>query len=68
MNKRKPPSTNAPSLLLTIPQAAEALSVGRNKIYELIKREGLPTVTIGGMMRIPVHSLQAWIEEQEQKS
>ena len=68
MYKRKETTPTATQLLLTIPQAAEVLSIGRSKVYELIKRDGLPTVTISGMTRIPVHKLKEWIEQQEQKS
>lgn len=31
-------------LLLTIPQVMECLSLGRNKVYDLIQKEGLPVV------------------------
>jgi excisionase family DNA binding protein len=34
-------------LLLSIPEAAEILSVGRSSLYGLIQRHEIPTVKIG---------------------
>lgn len=45
-------------MLLTIPQVAQSLSLGRTKIYDLINREGLPTVKLGSAIRVPLSSLK----------
>lgn len=57
-----------PIQLLTIPQVAKRLSVGRTKVYRLIKDEGLPSVLVGSSMRISDQSLQKWILDHERAS
>lgn len=47
------------ALLLSIPEAARALSVGRSKVYELISTGALETVAIGRRRLVRVASLRA---------
>lgn len=55
-------------LLLTIPQTAGRLGISRAMVYSLIaRRTGLPVIRLGRSIRVPVASLQRWIEEQEQE-
>ena len=54
-------------LLLTVPQVAFALGLGRTKVYELIANEGLPCVKFGTARRVPLISLQRWIEQREKQ-
>jgi excisionase family DNA binding protein len=71
MHKRK--QRTKPSVeiapLLTIPQVAEILNVGRTTVYDLIHREGLPAVPLGGRgnLRISQASLQQWLQEREKR-
>ena len=51
-------------LLLSIPEAAERVSLGRTKLYELIVRGEIPTVRIGRSVRIPARALAEWAERQ----
>ena len=62
MHKRKQalPTTIGP-WLVTIPEAAGMLRVGRSKVYELIATEGLPKVKFGTAVRIPVKELEEWL-------
>jgi excisionase family DNA binding protein len=53
-------------LLLRMPEVAEALGIGRTKIYEIIATGELPTVRVGRSVRISVTTLQKWVEEREQ--
>ncbi len=47
MNRRKNTRTNTiRPMLLTIPQVAELLGLGRTKVYELIAKEGLSSVKL----------------------
>jgi excisionase family DNA binding protein len=55
-------------LLLSVPEVAKTLGLGRTKVYELIATEGLPVVRFGRAVRVSVTSLQQWIERREQKS
>lgn len=48
-------------ILLTIPEAAEALGVGRSVVYELLLEGGLPSVKIGRSRRVPVAALQEFV-------
>jgi len=49
-------------LLLKPAEAAEAIGVGRSKVYELLASGDLPSVRIGASIRIPVDRLRLWIE------
>jgi excisionase family DNA binding protein len=51
-------------LLLTIPQAAAALAVGRTTIYELIGAGDIEAVHIGRSARVPVAELHAFVARQ----
>ena len=51
-------------LLLTIPQAACVLAVGRTTVYELIAAGALETVHIGRSVRVPVEALRAFVDQQ----
>ena len=51
-------------LLLRPAEAAEAIGIGRSKVYELLASGDLPSIRIGGVIRVPVTSLHAWIERQ----
>ena len=59
--------TTAPPLLLSIPEVAATLGLGRSKVYELIAREGLPVVRFGRSVRVSATSLQKWVEQREQQ-
>ncbi len=49
-------------LLLTPEEAAEALSIGRSKLYELLADGALESVAIGACRRIPRVALQDFVE------
>ncbi len=55
-------------LLLTIPQVAATLRLGRTKVYELIDREGLPVLRFGRAVRVSPVSLKQWLEGREKQS
>ena len=55
-------------LLLSIPEVAKALSLGRTKVYELIRVEGLPVVRFGKAVRVSPDSLERWLARREQQS
>ena len=50
-------------LLLRPEEAAEALAVGRDRIYELIGSGRLRSVKLGRSRRIPAAELEAFVEE-----
>ncbi len=73
MRKRTPPANAsvplvAPPQLLSIPEVARTLSIGRTKVYSLIKTEGLPAVQVGSTLRVSVGDLQQWVEQHTQRA
>ena len=54
-------------LLLTVPQVAKLLNLGRTKVYELIVTKQLPVVRFDRAVRVSSASLQRWVERQEQQ-
>lgn len=53
------------SLLITIPEVAKCLQLGRTKVYELIWREHLPVQKFGRAVRVSLVELQRWLEERQ---
>jgi excisionase family DNA binding protein len=51
-------------LLLTIPQAASVLAVGRTTVYELIGAGDLEAVHIGRSVRVPVDALRSFVDRR----
>ena len=49
-------------VLLTVEDAAQALALGRTKIYELVESGALRSVKIGRARRIPVQALGEFVE------
>ena len=49
-------------LLLTVPEAARVLAIGRTTLYELISNGAIETVHIGRAIRIPVEATRAFVE------
>ncbi len=45
-------------------EAADAIGISRSKAYELIAAGKIPSVKVGGCVRVPVSALQAWIADQ----
>ena len=66
MSRRKKPPAVQP-LLLTIPEVAASLGLGRTKVYDLIANDGLPFVKLGTAMRVSIVSLKQWIEQRERR-
>jgi excisionase family DNA binding protein len=48
-------------LLLTVPEAAEALAISRSKLYELLAVGAIASVRIDGSRRIPLSALQSYV-------
>ena len=50
-----------PRLLLTVPEAAEALAISRSKLYELLAAGLVQSVRIDGSRRVPVEALETYV-------
>jgi excisionase family DNA binding protein len=48
-------------LLLTVPEAAEALAISRSKLYELLTVGVIASVRIDGSRRIPLSALESYV-------
>ena len=46
----------------TIPEAAEALGIGRNAAYEAARTSQLPTIRIGKRILVPVVALERLLD------
>ena len=64
MHKHKQHATTIEPLLLTIPQVSAMLGLGRSKIYDLIREEGLPTARFGTAIRVPAEELKEWVRRR----
>lgn len=51
-------------LLLTVPEAAEALAISRAHAYELINQGKLPVIRLGHAVRLPARWLEQFVAEQ----
>jgi excisionase family DNA binding protein len=52
-------------LLLRPSEAAESIGISRSKCYELIAAGALPSLRVGGCVRIPVEALRQWIAARQ---
>jgi len=57
--------TSSPPLLITIPEVAKRLNLGKTKVYELIWKENLPVQKFGRAVRVLPSELQQWLERRE---
>jgi excisionase family DNA binding protein len=55
-------------LLMRPTEAANALGLGRSKIYELIANRAIPSVRIGRSVRVPIEELRQWISNQQREN
>ncbi|MGE3273851.1 MAG: helix-turn-helix transcriptional regulator [Vicinamibacterales bacterium] len=55
---------NTERLMLRPVEAADAIGVSRSKVYELIAAGEIPSIRVGGCVRVPVAALQEWIASQ----
>jgi excisionase family DNA binding protein len=51
-------------LLVTVPAAAEVLSVARSKVYAMVQAGELPAVRLGKSLRIPVRALTEYVQRR----
>ena len=58
------PQNDVARLLYRPAEAAEAISVSRSRMYELIARGDIPCIRVGGVIRVPVDKLREWVTRQ----
>ena len=52
-----------PRLLMTVPEAADALAISRSKLYELIASGAIASIRIDGSRRIPLIALEEYVSK-----
>lgn len=56
-------------IALSVPEAAKAAGIGKNLMYDLVKREDCDfAFRIGGRWLVSVSKLEAWINRQTEKA
>ncbi|WP_024286703.1 helix-turn-helix domain-containing protein [Cellulomonas sp. KRMCY2] len=59
---QNPEHDEAPRLMLTVPEAARRLSIGRSYVYQLMLLGELETVLLGRLRRVPADCLVEYVE------
>jgi len=59
-------SLNDGKLLLTVPEAAARMGIGRSLLYSLVMRGEIRSVTIGRARRIPAAALDEFVAELQE--
>ena len=55
---------NEAKLLLSVKEASELLGVGTGLVYEMVRRDELPHVRLGRLVKISRQGLEAWIAQE----
>ena len=50
-------------LLLTVPEAAEALAISRSKLYELLATGAVASIRVDGSRRVPLTALEEYVSK-----
>jgi excisionase family DNA binding protein len=53
--------------LITVPEAARRLGIGRSKGWQLAQRREIPVVRIGRSVRVPSDALEQWIKDHTER-
>ncbi|HUF53303.1 MAG TPA: helix-turn-helix domain-containing protein [Dehalococcoidia bacterium] len=53
-------------ILLTVPEAAERLGVGRSFLYGIIQRGDLPSIKLGRARRVSLTALESFVARLEE--
>jgi excisionase family DNA binding protein len=51
-------------LALRVAEFAHAVGISRSKAYELIAAGDVPSIRLGGSVRVPVDAMKTWIARQ----
>ena len=62
-----PPKTQVPldRPLLTIPETAAYLGIGKTLTWQLVQQGVLPSVRLGRLVRVPRARLDAWLASED---
>lgn len=51
-------------LAVTVPEAADMVSISRSMAYALVARGEWPSINVGRVVRVPVEGVRAWVEQR----
>lgn len=51
-------------LAYRVGEAADTLGISRSQAYRLIAEGRLPSIKVGGSVRVPARALEKWIEKE----
>jgi excisionase family DNA binding protein len=51
-------------VLLTIDETAQALSIGRTLLYELLMRQQIASIKVGRVRRVPMAAIDDYVHRQ----
>ena len=54
-------ATNDSKILLTVPEAAQRLGLGRSFVYQLVMKGEIRSIKLGRARRIPVDALEQFV-------
>lgn len=54
-------------LVLNVKELQDALGIGRDTAYELMRNEAFPSIRIGGRYMVEKEALQAWLKRYQGK-
>jgi len=52
------------SLMLTIPEVAKMLKIGKVKAYELARQGVIPSIRLGRAVRVPRQAFLNWLQQK----
>lgn len=66
MDYKNNSSLNGLPLVLSVPELAAILQIGRNSAYELVKSKEIRSIHIGKSIRIPQSALLEYLQQTQQ--
>ena len=54
---------NPPKMTYSVAEAAQVIGVSTSNMYQIIKMQGFPVITLGKRRLIPIKGLERWLEE-----
>lgn len=50
-------------LVLSVKEVSQALNIGINQAYALVKSDGFPKIKMGSVYRIPKNEFEQWVKD-----
>lgn len=63
MSKYSPKQKFAAAEVMTVPEVAEKLGIGRNAAYEAVRTGQIPAIRIGRLLRVPRIAFERMLDQ-----